>query len=111
MTINWQFSDSDLAMVDTKNVEWKTAEAQKKAKAEAARIAAEQAEAQRKAFSIAAIMVLVDQLVLLAPVLILARMYHRQHKVAIASTTKTVMLCEPLVRRRYIEVNQATQLN
>ena len=31
MTINWQFSDSDLAMVDTKNVEWKTAEAQKKA--------------------------------------------------------------------------------
>ena len=49
VTINWQFSDSDLAMIDTKNVEWKTAEAQKKAEAEAARIAAEQAEAQRKA--------------------------------------------------------------
>ena len=49
VTINWQFSDSDLVMVDTKNVEWKTAETQKKAEAEAARIAAEQAEAQRKA--------------------------------------------------------------
>ena len=49
VTINWQFSDSDLAMIDTKNAEWKAAEEQKKAEAEAARIAAEQAEAQRKA--------------------------------------------------------------
>lgn len=49
VTINWQFSDSDLVVIDTKNVEWKTAEAQKKVEAEAARIAAEQAEAQRKA--------------------------------------------------------------
>ena len=49
VTINWQFSDSDLAMIDTKNAEWRATEEQKKAEAEAARIAAEQAEAQRKA--------------------------------------------------------------
>ena len=49
VTINWQFSYSDLAMIDTKNAEWRATEEQKKAEAEAARIAAEQAEAQRKA--------------------------------------------------------------
>lgn len=49
VTINWQFSDSDLAMIDTKNAEWRTTEEQKKAETEAARIAAEQAEAQHKA--------------------------------------------------------------
>lgn len=49
VTINWKFSDSDLVMIDTKNAEWKAAEEQKKAEVEAARIAAEQAEVQRKA--------------------------------------------------------------
>ena len=49
VTINWKFLDSDLVMIDTKNAEWKAAEEQKKAEIEAARIAAEQAEVQRKA--------------------------------------------------------------
>ena len=49
VTINWKISDSDLVMIDTKNAEWKAAEEQKKAEVEAARIAAEQAEVQRKA--------------------------------------------------------------
>ena len=49
ITVNWQFSDYDLAMINAKNVVWKEAEAKKRAEEEARKAAEEQRKAAEAA--------------------------------------------------------------